>query len=1479
MMKVCRFLCLALVLALAVACSAYADIEGAAVNTVPDPQPWSYELGPIFQSAAAQYNVPLPLLLTLAHFGSAFENRGDQPTIEGGYGVMALRANNQGGNSLALAATLTHVSQDDLKTRGDLNIMGAAAVLDSYAKMWQVDRTKGLDAWLSVIVTYAGLDPENSRFFAMEVYEKMMAGLDHVNSVGERFTFSAQDIGSIDLSSLEPPGARVQGPDYGPAIWDPAASCNYSTSTYTKKFVVCHTIEGTAAGARSWLKNCSAQVSAHYVVSEAGGVWQCVRESQTAWHVSCMNSCSVGIEHEGYAASSSHPQALYDASALLTRDICNRWGIPKVKTTPAGTCGGSGIVGHIDITRCCCGTHTDPGNGWNWTYYIQQVTGTPPTPEYAASYNAQSYPSSMVAGSTATAWVEYKNNGTATWTHGNTRLGTSSPQDRSSPFYNSGNWIGANRPTDVDQSSTAQGAIGRFTFILKAPSTPGTYVEKYKLVQEGVTWFGDEITWTITVTASTGNITGTVRNAANGQALSGATVAISGGPSTTTDAAGSYTLVNVGAGAYTVTASKAGFASSSASVTVNSGQTATQNFNLTSTDNTAPTVPANLTATSISPSEIDLSWSASTDSGGAGLAGYIIYRGGSEVGRTTATTYADNGLAQNTNYSYYVKAYDGANNISGQSNTASASTKPGTVPIFQDGFANANYWQAQQQSPMTSPNGLVLDATYNHGAYSGGNSYMAVYSGDGNLGTLSGHTFSPAFAAAKYETWFYDTSASNNSRQGLQVRCLTETGGIKAIYYVGTYSAAPGSYSTYSIGYYKACGTGCTGWYWQGAVKTRTVGWHKFTIDFQPYTGAGNEVTFYIDDAKVGNSVERTLDTQTYGLTMVAYGYHYGVNQTGWFDDCAMYASPPVVPTMGTPTALSETSIRWNITDNSNNEMGFKIQDAAQTTKAAATVSNGSGGAVSMDEVGLTANTAYTRFAKAFNGTLDSLPSANATRWTLSRPPSAANVTCNHAAGSPTFTFSSSGGFGGGSIDHYLWAWDNSPTHSWTGSEATWNSGALIATASVGNYYLHVKGYNGENVANGTLDLGPYSFDDEPPTNPTAVAETHGVVSGQWQSTDAIPSFTWTGATDASGIAGYDVYFGPDESGEGGSYQTSAAYTGSAVSTGAYYLRVRSRDGAGNSAIKWQTLFAFQYDSSAPEAPAVSDDGAYSGSKSKLHASWFAVDPDSGVAEYQYAVGTSAGASDVVGWTSVGSETEAVIAIPEPGMQSGQTYYVSAKAKNNAGLWSEVASSDGIGLAPDAGTVSAAKALADGTPVALSGKVVTATFLAGFYVEELNRTSGILVLGPGPSQGALVSVGGTMGANALGERAILDPVVVTDAEADPLRIPGALFMSNSALGGGSFNAYTVGKAGGTGLNTVGLLVKVCGSVVSVDENGFTMTDGSAGGAVTVVTSQISGVSVAEGDYVSVVGICTLQLNPTLQPLVRVRDVDDVKKLN
>ncbi|MBQ1016247.1 discoidin domain-containing protein [Micromonospora sp. D93] len=93
-------------------------------------------------------------------------------------------------------------------------------------------------------------------------------------------------------------------------------------------------------------------------------------------------------------------------------------------------------------------------------------------------------------------------------------------------------------------------------------------------------------------------------------------------------------------------------------------------------DTTAPSTPGTLSH-STSGSTVTLTWGASTDSGGSGLAGYNVYRGGSLIATLgTVLTYQDTQAATAT-VSYYVRARDGAGNLSGNSNTV---TRTGSNP-------------------------------------------------------------------------------------------------------------------------------------------------------------------------------------------------------------------------------------------------------------------------------------------------------------------------------------------------------------------------------------------------------------------------------------------------------------------------------------------------------------------------------------------------------------------------------------------------------------------------------------------------------------------------------------------------------------------------------------------------------------------------------------------------------------------------------
>ncbi|WP_299158100.1 endonuclease [uncultured Tenacibaculum sp.] len=91
-----------------------------------------------------------------------------------------------------------------------------------------------------------------------------------------------------------------------------------------------------------------------------------------------------------------------------------------------------------------------------------------------------------------------------------------------------------------------------------------------------------------------------------------------------------------------------------------------------SSDTQAPSVPSNLTASSITENSVNLSWTAATDN--VSVVGYDVYRGTTKLGTATTTSYSATGLTASTAYSFSVKAKDAANNISAASNTVSITT-------------------------------------------------------------------------------------------------------------------------------------------------------------------------------------------------------------------------------------------------------------------------------------------------------------------------------------------------------------------------------------------------------------------------------------------------------------------------------------------------------------------------------------------------------------------------------------------------------------------------------------------------------------------------------------------------------------------------------------------------------------------------------------------------------------------------------------
>lgn len=240
----------------------------------------------------------------------------------------------------------------------------------------------------------------------------------------------------------------------------------------------------------------------------------------------------------------------------------------------------------------------------------------------------------------------------------------------------------------------------------------------------------------------------------------------------------------------------------------------------------------------------------------------------------------------------------------------------------------------------------------------------------------------------------------------------------------------------------------------------------------------------------------------------------YQITGINWYERNDQFDILPAAPSGLSGTADSTTQITWSWTDNSGTvETGFNLHDGSNNSRCTA----GANG-TSCADTGLTANTQYTRHAHAYNTATSSRTgssggytfdnpgingyspqSSAASKYTRAISPAvtcARTPACTSWGDVALFTFSTTGGFGAGTLSYYRYAWDQSSSHTWTGSESTWNSSTLGLSATAdGSWYLHVRSYNGDNEIGGTTDYGPFLYQGGAPTAGT-VTPTNNATAG-----------------------------------------------------------------------------------------------------------------------------------------------------------------------------------------------------------------------------------------------------------------------------------------------------------------------------------------------------------------------------------------------
>ena len=277
-----------------------------------------------FRSAAAEYGVPVELLLAMGYTNTFWEMPPPTATAfepgdlhgHGTYGVMQLYQN-PSRDTLGRAASLTQFSEQELKSDRAANVRGGAAVL---ADMAGSPKPDSLDGWREAVAEYGGVD-----FYPLEVFQTLQDGAQATISTGESLTLPPQD---VEIPTITTSRAAT---DYRGAEWQGAAGANYTNanrerSHYIDRLVV-HVVQGSVSSAINTFQNPNSIVSAHYIVGDEGRVAQCVRHEDIAYHAGnwSYNKHSIGIEHGGWADKrATWTDAKIRSSAKLAAYCCRR---------------------------------------------------------------------------------------------------------------------------------------------------------------------------------------------------------------------------------------------------------------------------------------------------------------------------------------------------------------------------------------------------------------------------------------------------------------------------------------------------------------------------------------------------------------------------------------------------------------------------------------------------------------------------------------------------------------------------------------------------------------------------------------------------------------------------------------------------------------------------------------------------------------------------------------------------------------------------------------------------------------------------------------------------------------------------------------------------------------------------------------------------------------------------------------------------
>ena len=171
----------------------------------------------------------------------------------------------------------------------------------------------------------------------------------------------------------------------------------------------------------------------------------------------------------------------------------------------------------------------------------------------------------------------------------------------------------------------------------------------------------------------------------------------------------------------------------------------------TTPDTQNPTPPTQLNASSVSSTQVDLTWTAGTDN--VGVTNYEIYRDATLLTTLGAvTSYTDSSVSPSTTYAYQLKAVDAAGNHSGFSNSSSA-----TTPAPTDGENPTD--PADLAATAVSP--VRIDLTWTASVDNVGVSNYEIYRGGSLLTTIGNVTSFSDLTVHPGTTYDYQVKAKD----------------------------------------------------------------------------------------------------------------------------------------------------------------------------------------------------------------------------------------------------------------------------------------------------------------------------------------------------------------------------------------------------------------------------------------------------------------------------------------------------------------------------------------------------------------------------------------------------------------------------------------------------------------------------------------------------------------------------------------------